>query len=141
FQRRWAQAAAWLGGVRDLATFQCHDAEKVEFAPGSFDRIWSIECTEHLFDKPEFFVRAAEWLRPGGRIAICARPAADTLEDTMARQMYDVCEGFFCPSLGSGNDYVEWFEPAGLEMEVREDWSKRVARTWGICLQRVRWTG
>lgn len=139
-QRRWAQTAAFFGGVRDRVAFQCQDAEKVEFAPASFDRIWSIECTEHLFDKPAFFRRAAEWLRPGGRVAICAWLAADKLDDPMARQVYDVCEGFFCPSLGSGNDYVAWFEQAGLTVEVREDWSDRVARTWEICLQRVRWT-
>ena len=49
--------------------FACQDVETVEYPARSFDVIWSIECTEHLFDKPRFFRRAASWLRPGGRLA------------------------------------------------------------------------
>ena len=33
------------------AVFRRVDAEKVEFPESSFDLSWSIECTEHLFDK------------------------------------------------------------------------------------------
>lgn len=51
------------------ARFVCHDAETVELPQESFDVAWSVECTEHLFDKPAFF-RMATWLRPGGKVAI-----------------------------------------------------------------------
>ena len=60
--------------------FHCVDAEQAEFPAESFDVVWSIECTEHLYDKARFFRRAAEWLRPGGRMAICAWLAGEALE-------------------------------------------------------------
>jgi tocopherol O-methyltransferase len=76
-QRRWASVAARLNGVGRKTRFLATDAESVEFEPASFDAVWSVECTEHLFDKPAFFRRVAGWLRPGGRVAICAWQAGD----------------------------------------------------------------
>ena len=51
--------------------------------------------------------------------------------------MYDVCEGFFCPSLGTANDYRAWMVEAGLEVRHVQDWTTKVARTWEICRRRV----
>ena len=80
----------------------------------------------------------ASWLRPGGRAAICAWQAGDgALSAEAQRQVYDVCEGFFCPSLGSGEDYRSWFVDAGLAVERSYDWTNRVAQTWEICSRRV----
>src|SRR6185436_15566991 len=105
----------------------------------TFDVVWSIECTEHLFDKPKFFERAGTWLRPGGRMSICAWLAADRpANDAAEQQVYDVCEGFLCPSLGSMSDYAGWMEAAGLVVEQQLDWTDRVTQTWEICIQRVR---
>lgn len=53
----------------------------------------------------------------------------------------DVCEGFFCPSLGTRDDYRQWMEEAGFVVERSDLWTERVTRTWEICAQRVRWTG
>jgi len=63
-QRLWATCEARWRGVAKRTTFICGDAERIEFADNSFDVVWSIECTEHLFDKPAFFQRAARLLRP-----------------------------------------------------------------------------
>ena len=141
-QRLWASCAARWQGVSRKTRFRCVDAEQVTFEPESIDVVWSVECTEHLFDKPQFFRRAAEWLRPGGRMAICAWLAGDPLTtDEQRKLVYDVCEGFFCPSLGTQENYQEWMREAGLVMERSDLWTERVLRTWEICLQRVRWTG
>lgn len=138
-QRRWASLSSRWHGVSGSAEFRCDDAEQIEFPAASFDVVWSVECTEHLFDKPRFLQRAAEWLRPGGRMAICAWLAGDDLaEDARRQQVYDVCEGFFCPSLGSEQDYAAWMTSAGLALEAVEDWTSRVDRTWEICRDRVR---
>ena len=66
-QRMYAASAATLRGVKPRPRFLCADAEKIAFEPASADVVWSIECTEHLFDKPAFFRKAATWIKPGGR--------------------------------------------------------------------------
>lgn len=139
-QCRWARLAAAWHGVARQARFRCADAESVEFAPRSFDVLWSIECTEHLFDKPGFFRRASPWLRGGGRIALCVWLAGDaaTNDTAQRRQVYEVCEGFLCPSLGTAADYLGWLRDAGFVDGRCHDWTDRVTQTWQICLQRVR---
>lgn len=137
-QRHWATMAARWHEVGARTEFRCRDAERLDFAPASFDVVWSVECTEHLFDKSAFFRRAATWLIPGGRMAICAWLAADAPQSADAtRQVYDVCEGFLCPSLGTRDDYQGWMTDAGLTSVVYHDWTDRVAQTWEICLERV----
>lgn len=140
-QRRWAGLSSRLHRVGHCTEFRCQDAETTEFPANSFDVVWSIECTEHLFDKAKFFAQAAKWLRPGGRLAICAWLANEQPTEDQSRQVYDVCEGFFCPSLGSRADYVSWIEGAGLSMSHAFEWSDRVAKTWDICLRRATATG
>lgn len=142
FQRFWAARSARWHGLSHQTSFRCADVERIEYESNSFDIVWSIECTEHLFDKAQFFQRAARWLRPGGRMAICAWLAADPpTTDAQQQLAYDVCEGFFCPSLGTRTDYEQWMQDAGLVMERSDLWADRVLRTWEICIQRVRWTG
>jgi tocopherol O-methyltransferase len=140
-QRLWAALSARWHRVNSQTEFLSADAESVDFLAQSFDVVWSVECTEHLFDKPRFFARAADWLKPGGTIAICAWLAGDQLSDAQSQQVYDVCEGFLCPSLGSRQDYVDWMQVAGLTILTTEDWTARVTRTWEICRDRVQRSG
>jgi tocopherol O-methyltransferase len=141
-QRRWASMAACLQGVGRHATFSKTDAESAEFPPGSWDVLWSIECTEHLIDKRAFFHRAADWLAPGGRIAICAWLAASDADASgRRRQVEAVCDAFLCPSLGTFGDYEAWLTEVGLTVTHTEDWTRRVERTWELCDARVRRLG
>jgi len=137
-QRRWAALSARWHRVSRQVEFHCADAEQVDLPQRSCDIVWSVECTEHLFDKRRFFERAAAWLKPGGTMAICTWLAGDTSDSGHARQVHDVCEGFFCPSLGTSHDYRQWMSQAGLRVDRCLDWTSRVARTWEICRKRVR---
>jgi tocopherol O-methyltransferase len=137
-QRGWATLAAARHGVGGRVEIRCRDAEQIELPPHSADIVWSVECTEHLFDKPAFFQRAARWLKPGGTMAICAWLAGDTASERHRQLVGQVCQGFFCPSLGTADDYAQWMANSGLEMEHVLDWTTRVCRTWEICARRVR---
>lgn len=137
FQRRWAALAARRHGLGRQTKFLRADAEEVQFDASQFDVAWSIECTEHLFDKPTFIRRAAEWLKPGGTMAICAWLAGPELDEAKRQQVFDVCEGFFCPSLATSQEYTGWMEDAGMVVERADDWTRHVERTWEICRDRV----
>jgi len=142
FQRNWATWAASLRGVRPKPKFIREDAEKILLPAGSADVVWSIECTEHLFDKPAFFRKSAEWLRPGGRFALLAWLAGnEPLSPAQQEQAKAVCKGMFCPSLGTQADYISWFEQAGYRVIKTGLWTRQVEQTWEICLQRVNRSG
>lgn len=138
-QRLWAGISAAFQGVGPRTRFRCADAETVHLPAGAFDVVWNVECSEHLFDKPAFFRRVAGWLKPGGRLALCAWLAGD--EPSGADQVLAVCRGFLCPSLGSAADYLGWFKGAGLEQGRFTDLTAQVEQTWDICLQRIRASG
>lgn len=118
-------------GLDDRVQFERADAESLELEPESYDVVWSVECMEHQFDKPRFIARAAQALKPGGSLALCTwlgmpeSPAQRTLVD-------QVCHGMLCPSLGSREDCVRWFEAAGLEAVRADDVTAKVARTWEL---------
>jgi tocopherol O-methyltransferase len=138
----WATFAAWQHQQGPNARFQCSDVERVRLPASSFDVVWSIECTEHLFDKAAFFRRAADWLMPGGRAAICAWLAGDEPHSPKASEhIQAVCEGFLCPSLGSTAEYRSWMEQAGLEITACHDWTAKISQTWEICERRLKRTG
>jgi tocopherol O-methyltransferase len=138
-QRAWGRLASRWHGVNRSVRFRCADAERVRLSPGTFDVVWNIECSEHLFDKPGFFRRAAGWLRPGGRVAVCAWLAGDApgAEPTVRA----IGEGFLCPSFGTFGDYTRWLEAAGLTVRMADDLTPQVTRTWDICRRRVERTG
>lgn len=137
-QQQWASWAAWTRGVRSKTRFLQGDVEAASFADAEFDVLWSIECTEHLADKATFFRRASNWLKPGGRMVICAWLAAeDAARPEKRRQVEQVCEAFLCPSLGSFSDYTRWMTESGLIVDATSDWTAAVARTWELCIARV----
>lgn len=141
-QRLWAATSSKFSGVGRRTHFRRADAELIEFPANEFDVVWSVECTEHLFNKPTFFRRAASWLKLGGRMAICAWLAGSNANNPDGHeQVRQVCENFLCPSLGSEADYVEWMTAAGLEMVEVADWTDQVLATWEVCERRVRRTG
>jgi tocopherol O-methyltransferase len=138
-QRRWARLSAAWHGVSQRVRFCCADAEQVRFPAATFDLVWIVECSEHFFDKPAFFQRAAGWLRPRGRMALCAWLAGE--RPGIERQVQAVGEGFLCPSFGTAADYRAWLESAGLAVSTFANLTPNVVRTWDICRRRVQMSG
>ncbi len=100
-QRRWAQCCARWHGVAQQTRFLCADAERIEFPSAAFDVVWSIECTEHLFDKARFFQNVAQWLKPGGRVAICAWLAGRWPRSQSGRAGPQSLRGILLPFVGN----------------------------------------
>jgi cyclopropane-fatty-acyl-phospholipid synthase len=53
---------------RGLDNVDVHVCDMNDFvAPGTYDRIVSVEMFEHMRNYPELFRRISDWLQPGGR--------------------------------------------------------------------------
>jgi tocopherol O-methyltransferase len=133
-QLKRASKLARAEGLADRVRFLIHDANHLDFPPESFDVVWIIECSEHLEDKARFVESCARALKPGGSLALCAWLDADTGRAEDAQLVAEVCHGMLCPSLGRAADYTNWMRAAGFEEVVFEDVTRRVEKTWDLCL-------
>lgn len=77
-------AAELTEGLSSVAVVQ-GDLLRPPFAPGSFDRIYSIGVLDHTPDPRKAFLGLAALLKPGGRIAVWVypreRPAVEAMMD------------------------------------------------------------
>jgi len=136
FQCWWARMIALLWGYGDQARFDCQDIETCkDLTP--VDVVWSIECTEHLFNKPVFINNMFCRLHPGGKVILAAWLKGEILNYQQEVLVQKVCDKFLCPSLGSATDYQTWMLASGFRDVRFLDVTDRVAKTWEICLQRV----
>jgi tocopherol O-methyltransferase len=132
-QIRAATREAAQRGLKERVKFTVADANDLTGIRESYDVIWTIECSEHLFDKSRFISTCADLLKPGGRLAICAWLAGEELTREQQQTVTDVCRGMLCPSLGTMRDYVSWMKAGGLEVLSADDVTGQVARTWDLC--------
>ncbi len=118
-------------GLDRLVQFQVHDANQLELPGESFDAVWSVECLEHLSDKPRFLSACFRALKPGGRLA--ATTWLGHAESNKQQALIDrICRGMLCPSLGSLQDYLSWMRDSGFAEVAGEDIAPRVAKTWTL---------
>lgn len=109
---------------------------KNELPAGYFDTAISIESSEHITDKPAFFFEAFRVLRPGGRFVICSWLARETASRLESRLLLEpICREGRMPGIGTELDYRRFFESAGFVVESFEDLSRRVKKTWPVCVQ------
>ena len=98
--------------------------------------MWSVECTEHLFDKPAFFRRVAGWFvarRPRGDLRWQA--ATDSSTADAERQILRRLRGFFlavnweaAKTIAAGPSLTP-----DLRVDRYFDWTSRVSPNVEIC--------
>jgi len=132
-QARLAKANARRAGVDTLTRFLVSDAETHVFPKGVVDLVWTMESSEHFHDKPHYFRRVAQSLRPGGRLILAAWTGS--MENP---RVSAVANAFLCPSLQTVEEYQRQIDYAGLRIRSSEELTPRVMRTWEICLERSR---
>jgi len=104
----------------------------------SFDAIISIESSEHMVEKEQFFSEVARLLKPGGRFVTCACLAKESPSPWQIKHLLEpICREGRIPSLGSETEYRAMIEEAGLKEVEFRDLSKNVKKTWSICALRT----
>ncbi|MGH9601756.1 MAG: SAM-dependent methyltransferase [Terriglobales bacterium] len=132
-QASLAREHARRAGVQDLVNIIVDNADTFQPAAQAFDLVWNMESSEHFFDKPSYFVKAAAALRPSGRQLVAAWTGSMSSERVRA-----VAKAFLCPELLGPRQYADLLVAAGLRLLAQEDLTARVVRTWEICQERAR---
>ena len=128
-----AQKHAVEQGVDDRVSFREMDANRLDASLGQFDRLWIVECSEHIEDKQTFFHNCARLLRPGGRLGLCVwlRGEADGPEHD--RLVRGVCETTLCPSLLTLEEQVSMLKTTGFQDVRADNITANVLPTWEYC--------
>lgn len=58
-------------GLTDVTRFQIGDGTQMAFEDGSFDRVWVMESSHLMPNKPALLAETARVLRPGGLVVLC----------------------------------------------------------------------
>jgi tocopherol O-methyltransferase len=132
-QAEGGQERAAQEGVADLVSFNVHDANQLDLPPETFDRIWIIECSEHIHDKQVFFDNSFRLLRPGGRLGLCAWLKGDSDTPEHREVVREICEAMLCPSLLTRGEQVGTLEQAGFGSVEADDITANVLPTWQHC--------
>ena len=78
-QVRYASLRAAEENLSQKLSFRLGEAEVLpEISPSSVDKLLAIECA-HYFDRPRFYRRVAEVLKPGGRVILADISLSDRL--------------------------------------------------------------
>lgn len=127
-------AASATGG----ADFVLGDWLSNDFPDGTFDAVIAIESTEHFTDLTRGIAEMARVLAPGGRLVICAWLAGPDPSPWERRHLLEpVCREGRLAGMGDETDYRRALAAAGLALEQAEDLSRKVRRTWRVCISRT----
>ena len=104
----------------------------------SCDAVIAIESVSHMPDPGAAFAQAARVLRPGGRLVVVDWLARGERSAWRDRWLLEpICREGRLPSMRTAAEYGALLAGAGLAVESFADESRRVSRTWTICLRRT----
>ncbi|MBA2512801.1 MAG: methyltransferase domain-containing protein [Solirubrobacterales bacterium] len=135
-QAGWGREAATREGV--AVELRVSDWLANDLASASVDAVIAIESVSHMPDPGGAFLEAARVLRPGGRLVVCdwlARAERSQWRDRLLLE--PICREGRLPAMGTADEYGRLLAAAGLTVESFADESRRVSRTWPICLRRT----
>jgi tocopherol O-methyltransferase len=118
--------------VRSNVRFHLQDAERFEYPNDHYDLVWTMESSEHFADKQRYFRQVCRTLRSDGRLLLAAWTGS------MARDsVRSVAKHFLCPEICTADEYVEFIEAAGMQVQKLVNATSQVVPTWQICLRRI----
>jgi tocopherol O-methyltransferase len=129
-----ARRSAKRKRLSSLTSFDVADAEQVQFPHNSFDLVWVMESSEHFNDRAGFFSRVSEWLRPQGMLLLASWTANHKVEMNRLRP---VAEASICPNFSCFHEYCAMMRDAGLRIQMHQDITDSVMKTWEIVSARV----
>lgn len=122
--RRLTKAA----GLDDKVRFAYGDFHALDFQDGQFDVYWCQESFLHAVDKLQVLQEAYRVLKPGGRLVLTELLVRDGTPDDIRERVY---ERVGAPEMWDAPDYRQAMQNLGFRVEIEEDWSPNVARTYG----------
>ena len=133
-----SEAQAAVGRTRPGFTCLVRDWLDNGLPDASFDGAYAIESSEHMVDKARFFAEANRVLKPGGRFVVCAWLEGEGATPWQAKHLLEpICREGRLAGIGTESEYRVLLEEAGLAVDAGEDLSRRVARTWPVCIRRL----
>lgn len=129
-----AQALAERLGCADLATFCDGDGSSMNHADETFDRVWVMESSHLIPDKPALLAECARVLRPGGRVVLCdivlKRKLA--LEEVIKyRDEFLLLRDVYGRAIMEPLDFYRGrFEAGGLHVDDQSDITKETSPTF-----------
>ena len=124
---------AHVAAVSDRTAFLVEDVATWQFPAAAFDLVWTMESSEHFFDKAGYFRNVARTLRRDGKLLL-----AGWTGPMASAQVREVAQRFLCPEIWTGQQYAKAVESAGMHVEHNEEITENIVRTWEICAEHAR---
>lgn len=127
-----ANKKAAAAKVGSNVRFYLQDAERFEYPDDHYDLVWTMESSEHFADKQRYFHQVCQTLRSDGRLLLAAWTGSMTSDSVRS-----VAKHFICPEICTADEYVEFIEAAGMQVQKLVDVTSQVVPTWQICQRRI----